>query len=280
MVLKKIFRLFFASSFFFVGLQADEAKVRPCIVVTGASGEIGGATAFELACDNDLILTGRNVVKLQKLTEEIQAKQAGKFSFLELDYANKSSIKCFKEFLDHQAPIAGLVLITPRPQFQGKELLQDESVWLQQLQETFTGPAEVIKSLLPHFVNPSKVVVIAGTTSVQLQPEYGPSCVIRRMWTTYVKALSHQLGPRGVTINALSPGVVMTPHHQERIQRKADQLSLGYDEVMATEVASIPLKRHAQPHEVAKTIKFLLSEESNFVHGINLIIDGGITTSY
>lgn len=96
--------------------------------------------------------------------------------------------------------------------------MQDENIWIEVFQNTFTGPMEALKIALPHLSNPI-IVVIAGTTSVQLQPEYGPSCVIRRMWTTYTKALSHQLGPQGISINALSPGVVLTNFHQERIQK-------------------------------------------------------------
>jgi 3-oxoacyl-[acyl-carrier protein] reductase len=100
------------------------------------------------------------------------------------------------------------------------------------------------------------------------------------MWTTYIKALSHQIGSQGITINALYPGVVLTKAHQERIQSKAKEKGLSYEEQMKQEVASIPLHRHARPEEEAKTIKFLLSEESDFINGTNIILDGGFTVSY
>ena len=159
-------------------------------------------------------------------------------------------------------------------------MIQDEKVWLEVFQNTFTGPMEALQLVLPYLSNPGKIVVIAGTTSVQLQPEYGPSCVIRRMWTTYTKALSHQLGSQGISINALSPGVVLTDFHEERIQKKACENGLSYEAQMEKEVANIPLHRHAKPQEVAQTIKFLLSEQSDFINGVNLILDGGFTVSY
>lgn len=151
---------------------------------------------------------------------------------------------------------------------------------LGEFRNTFTGPLEALKIMLPYLSNSDKIVVIAGTTSVQLQPEYGPSCVIRRMWTTYTKALSHELGSRGISINALSPGVVLTHFHEERIQNNANKNGLSYEKQMEKEVANIPLHRHAMPQEVAQTIKFLLSEQSDFINGINLILDGGFTLSY
>ncbi|MEI8366079.1 MAG: SDR family oxidoreductase, partial [Parachlamydiaceae bacterium] len=55
---------------------------------------------------------------------------------------------------------------------------------------------------------------------------------------------------------------------------------LSYDDQMENEVAKIPLRRHAKPQEVAQTIKFLITEQSDFIDGINLILDGGFTSSY
>lgn len=270
--------LFHGSCFANSSLPQEERKT---FIITGASGELGGATARLLAHDYNLILTGRDLDKLKKLQEELKTANSGHYDICTLDFISKPSRDSFESYLNQaHAPIAGLVLIAPRPQFYGKALMQDENVWLEVFQNTFTGPLEALKVALPHLSNPSKVVVIAGTTSVQLQPEYGPSCVIRRMWTTYTKALSHQLGPQGISINALSPGVVLTNFHQERIQKKSEEAGLSYDDQMKKEVANIPLRRHAKPQEVAQTIKFLLSEQSDFINGVNLILDGGYTLSY
>lgn len=256
-------------------------ETRKTFIITGASGELGGATARLLARDYNLILTGRDLAKLKNLQEELKTANPGDYDICTLDFISKPSRDGFESYLNQaQTPIAGLVLIAPRPQFYGKAVMQDERVWLEVFQNTFTGPIEALKVALPHLSNPSKIVVIAGTTSVQLQPEYGPSCVIRRMWTTYTKALSHQLGPQGISINALSPGVVLTNFHQERIQKKSNEAGLSYDEQMEKEVANIPLHRHAKPQEVAQTIQFLLSEQSDFITGVNLILDGGFTLSY
>jgi NAD(P)-dependent dehydrogenase (short-subunit alcohol dehydrogenase family) len=167
-----------------------------------------------------------------------------------------------------------------RPQFHGRVVLQDESAWLEVFKSNFTGPLEALKVVVSHLGKSSKIVVVAGTTSVQFQPDMGSSCMIGRMWATYTKILSHQLGPQGITINALSPGVVLTDFHQKRIQREAHENGLSYEEQMSKEVANIPVGRHAKPEEVGKTVKFLLSEESAFINGANLVLDGGITLSY
>lgn len=256
-------------------------NVNKTFIVTGASGELGGAIARLLAQDNNLILTGRDSSKLKKLQEELKAASPNNFEVSTLDFVSDASRKSFINYLNqNHASIAGLVLITPRPQFYGKGVWQEENVWLDVIQNTFTGPLEVLKNVVPYLANPSKVVVIAGTTSIQVQPETGPNGVIRRMWTTYNKILSHQLGPKGISINTVSPGVVMTDFHQKRIQKKANDDGITYNDQMEKEVANIPLRRHAKPQEVAQTVKFLLSEQSDFINGVNLLLDGGLTLSY
>jgi short-subunit dehydrogenase len=144
-------------------------------LVTCASGELGGAVAKELASENNLILTGRNIFKIQQLQKELQAQHPWSYEIVELDYCNQSSLLNFEHFLkNRKSEISGLVLITPRPQF-GNSLLQSEPNWLSLFQTTFTGPLEALKNVLPHLSTSSKIAVIGGTTSVQLLPEYGPS---------------------------------------------------------------------------------------------------------
>jgi len=185
----------------------------PTVVITCASGELGGAIGKKLASANNFILTGRNIQKLQILQKELQSQFPHNYEIILLDYCDSSSIHEFDKTLKvKKSEISGLVLITPRPQF-CSSLLEPEENWMSLFQLTFTGTIEVTKKVLSHTASLRKIVVIAETTSIQLLPEYGPTCVIRRMWTTYVKALSHQLGSKEICVNALSPGVVLTESH-------------------------------------------------------------------
>jgi len=265
----------------FYGNCFAESTEHKTLIITCASGELGSATARLLARDHNLILTGRNLSVLQQLQKELIVENPCRYEICLLDYSSAGSIANFKNYLNQGATsLSGLVLIAPRPQFNGKAFLQEEDTWLEVFKNTFTGPLEALKAVIPHLSQRSKIVVIAGTTSVQFQPEAGPACIIRRMWTTYTKALSYQLGAQEISINTLSPGVVLTNFQRQRIQNKAVENELSYEDQMEQEVSNIPLHRHAKPQEIAQTIKFLISEESNFINGHNLIIDGGFTVSY
>lgn len=250
------------------------------IVLTCATGELGTALAKKLIEDFHLILTGRSLSKLEALQTELNAQFPGCCDTCLLDFSDSSSLTHFKKILhEKHIPLSGLVLMTPRPNFQ-KSVLQEEAEWLQSLQSTFTGPLEALKATLPHMPKESKIVIIAGTTSIQAMPEYGPSCIIRRMWATCGKLLAHQLGPQGISVNLLSPGVVLTDFHRRRIENKANIHAQSYEDEMAQEVSNIPLRRHATPSEVARAVHFLLSDSANFITGVNLLIDGGITVGY
>lgn len=251
----------------------------PTIIVTCASGELGTAIAEHLACDYNLILTGRQTDKLLKIKERLESQFSCQYDIYPLDYTDHASIMHFKEQLQHYSSLLGLVLMTPRPHL-GKGVLKEEWEWLTLLQNTFTGPLEVLKMAVPYLVSNSSIVIIGGTTSVQCMPEYGSACVIRRMWTTCSKILSHELGPQLIRVNTLSPGVVLTHFHQMRIAKEAGNSNCTEEEQMDREAASIPLHRHAQPLEIARAVKFLLSPESSFITGTNLVIDGGKTLSY
>jgi 3-oxoacyl-[acyl-carrier protein] reductase len=271
-----MFKFFFPLMLVFGICQASEKT----IVVTGASGELGGAIAKVLAWDSDLILTGRNLNQLELLQKQLQEQHPHRYTIMRLDYTNQGSIQDFeKKIQSFAGSIAGMVLITPRPQF-GQDLLQGESEWADLFQSTFTGPLMALKGVLPALSSRSKIVVIGGISSVQVMPEYGPACIIRRMWTTCVKALSRQLGAKGIHINVLSPGVVLTEFHQERIAKKAQEKNIGVEEEMALETAQIPFHRFADPNEIGRAVQFLLSNHSDYISGVNLIDDGGVTVSY
>ena len=80
-------------------------------------------------------------------------------------------------------------------------------------------------------------------------------------------------GPHNIRVNALAPGTIMTPMNEKRLQEEADDP----DELLAIWSSSHALGRVGQPEEVADLIIFLASDESTFITGSILKIDGGLT---
>ncbi len=83
---------------------------------------------------------------------------------------------------------------------------------------------------------------------------------------TFTKGLAKELGPFGVRVNAVSPGVIDTPYHEQ----------FSSPEMMRTYTAQIPLGRVGTPLEVAKVICFLASDSASYLAGETIEINGGM----
>ncbi|WP_396593768.1 SDR family oxidoreductase [Brevundimonas sp. R86498] len=96
--------------------------------------------------------------------------------------------------------------------------------------------------------------------------------------TTYSKALSKEVGPKGVRVNVVSPGWIMTEASGRLLKRIAEGAGGTIEEARQSVLAGlggIPLGRAAEPGEVAELIAFLASDRAASIHGGDFVIDGG-----
>ncbi|MBS0393149.1 MAG: SDR family oxidoreductase [Proteobacteria bacterium] len=91
------------------------------------------------------------------------------------------------------------------------------------------------------------------------------------------KTLSDQLGPSGITINAIHPGVVRTPHIVELFASQAAARGVTPQQVEAGWVSQTPIRRLIEPEEVGGLVAFLASDAAGAITGESIAIDGGIT---
>lgn len=91
------------------------------------------------------------------------------------------------------------------------------------------------------------------------------------------KALSDQLGPSGITVNVIHPGVVETPHIHELYEKEAKLQGLTAQQVEANYAKVTPIRRVLQPNEIADTVLFLASPRAAIITGESIGVDGGIT---
>lgn len=96
---------------------------------------------------------------------------------------------------------------------------------------------------------------------------------------TYSKSISKELGPKGVRVNVVSPGWIMTESSQDLLKRLQQAANGGTIEearqVVLDSLGGIPIGRPAEPHEVADLIAYLASDRAAAVHGAEFVIDGG-----
>lgn len=127
------------------------------------------------------------------------------------------------------------------------------------------GPLLALKAAVPHMPAGSAAVLVGSTASEMAVPYYGTYAATKAALRSYVRTWTAELAPRGIRINVLSPGPTDTP-------KMADVT----DGVRAMILDRVPIGRLARPEEIAGGALFLLSEDSAFMAGSDLHIDGGM----
>lgn len=120
-----------------------------------------------------------------------------------------------------------------------------------------------------------RIINIISTSIKQVIPGLGVSNTIRGAVAQWGKTLALELGDYGITVNNILPGYTKTDRLLELSTAKAKELGVSKKQIEDMWAESTALKRLAEPHEIANTILFLASEESSYITGHNLAVDGG-----
>lgn len=142
--------------------------------------------------------------------------------------------------------------------------------WDDALRSNLSGPFYCCREFIRAIDGTGRHGTILNITSVHQEiPRSGASGYdvskggLRNLTTT----LALELAEKNINVNNIAPGMVLTPMNQKAIDDP---------EFLKKEVQSIPVKRAAQPEEIAHAAVFLASKEARYVHGTTLVVDGGL----
>ncbi|MEC8285914.1 MAG: SDR family oxidoreductase, partial [Bacteroidota bacterium] len=124
-----------------------------------------------------------------------------------------------------------------------------------------------------------RIINVISTSVKQPLNGLGVSNTVRGAVANWAKTLSNELGEYNITVNNVLPGATNTGRLNEIIRNKAQKQAIGEQLVKDGMASEVPMKRIAEPEEVAYAILFLASEYANYINGINLPVDGGRTKS-
>ena len=125
-----------------------------------------------------------------------------------------------------------------------------------------------------------RVINVISTSVKQPLDGLGVSNTVRGAVANWSKTLANELGQFNITVNNVLPGATNTVRLQSIAENKAAQSAgMDYQEILENMAKQSPMKRIAQPEEIADAIAFLASPAASYINGINVPVDGGRTKS-
>ncbi len=237
-------------------------------VVTGGNSGIGLATAKRFAEEGAYVfITGRRQAELdaavQQIGDNVTAVQGDVSNLADLDrlYA---TVKEQKGQIDVLFANAG-----------GGEFAPLGAITEEHFDRTFganvKGLLFSVQKALPLFRDGGSIILNASTAASTGAPAFSVYSATKAAVRSFARTWTLDLKERKIRVNAISPGPISTPGVDGLLSSAGPT-----DQLIAGMVAMIPMGRMGVPDEVAKAASFLASDESSFITGIELFVDGGM----
>ena len=243
------------------------------VVVTGGASGIGRACALALAAVGRPVavwdLSGDSAAETAKACADAGVATHA----VTMDVADRGAIAAaVSESRDALGSLGGLVHAAGivRPALEDP---MDTDTWDDVLVVNVRAEGDIVTSMLPALRDAMPGSAIVGISSIEGLIGHGgiPSYTAsKHALLGLTRAFAHRLGPEGIRVNAVCPGYIDTQMLAPAIEGEGAREAL---------VSTIPLVRLAEPEEVARVVRFLLSDEASYVHGAAIVVDGGVTAS-
>ncbi len=240
-------------------------------VITGGSTGIGLATAKTFLAEGaKVVITGRTQETLDAATQEINSDNltAIQSDTSQLDQIQSLAEEVKSKFgkIDILFANAGIAWFAPIEQ-------SDEAFFDAQFNTNVKGLYFTIQKLLPIFNDNGAIVLNASAAASKGFNGGSVYSATKGAVRSFARTLSNELAPRNIRVNVVSPGPIETPIYG-KMGMSEEELK-GMAEGFA---AQVPMGRFGSSDEVAKTVLFLASNDSSYILGEEILIDGGIAT--
>jgi NAD(P)-dependent dehydrogenase (short-subunit alcohol dehydrogenase family) len=238
-------------------------------LVTGASRGIGLAVAAALAQRGAAVaITGRKPESLTTAVAQLQSGGADVRSFV-CHQGDPGAVSQLFEQLDQATFAPDIVVINAatNPVY-GPLMDLDLDAWRKILDVNLTGALLTAQAAARRMMSQCRgsIVFMASIAGIDPLPGLGAYSVSKAGLLGLMRALAKELGPNGIRVNAVAPGLIETRFSAALFQNPA-----AYERI----IGQTPLGRHGQPEDIGGAVVFLASDAAAYVTGQVLIVDGG-----
>ena len=133
------------------------------------------------------------------------------------------------------------------------------------------GTLFTVQKALPLMPSGSSVVINGSMVSIKGIPAFGVYAATKAALRSFARTWAIDLKGRNIRVNVVAPGTIVTPGYKSELGLSDEQIE-GFK---AQAAAATPLGRTGMPEEVAAAVLFLASDESSYINGVELFVDGG-----
>lgn len=242
------------------------------VIVTGGATGIGFSTAETLLRDSQyrVALVGRNASELEQAAKNLGAPD--RVTLHECDLRQPSQIHATVEKIANvHRNLWGLVNNAGVYPFGGLATTSLEN-WNETLQINLTAAFLLIQSVAPILAKNGGGRILNVSSTAGMLPNHFALAysVSKSALIQLTKTLAKELGKDGITVNCVCPGIVRSPMHAVY-----HHSGTALEEFYAKRGAAYPMGRVGEPKDVAHAIRFFLGEETEWLTGDVMVIDGG-----
>ncbi len=243
----------------------------PCAIVTGATSGIGRAAALRLAGDGFAIVAAGRAAEALAAVEADLGRAGAPAATVQVDVTSAeaparlvdAALSRFGR-LDAVVNAAGVIASGPLEQI-------DDDAWDRMMDINTRAPFRLLRAATPHLADRRGAVVnVSSVAGLRAFPGVLAYAVSKAAVDQLTRCAAVELAPRGIRVNAVNPGVVVTELH-----RRGGMGEAAYAAFLERARETHPLGRPGQPDEVAELILFLATARSAWMTGETIAIDGG-----
>lgn len=241
------------------------------VLVTGGGTGIGAAIAARYAAEGaDVVVVGRRREPLEAVAAEIGAVA------LCADTANGDEAAA--AIAETLARFGRLDVVVANAGGHGLGTVGETSddAWHQAMRANLDTAFVTTRAALDAVVaSRGQIVIVSSLAGLFAGPEVAGYTVAKHALIGLTKSLARDYGPRGIRVNAVCPGWVRTPMADAEMDEFAAAAGGDREAGYARVTGALPIARPADPVEIAAAVRFLGSDESSYITGATLVIDGG-----